>query len=173
MRRQRQRWGAASEAARRRQRVRPRGRSSSQGQQPKKKQRSGQCNWRRSRKQEQGPTSYEEIYNFGERLVESFMAQTQAKWSRASDSDEPEFMNMLRDSIIYVTSSYSGIGSAEWSCNFLRRAIRSKLGIDVQFVVYSACDSDNECRKVLLAHRDPAQHIFTDLLDRVDRGGQG
>ena len=75
---------------------------------------------------------------------------------------------------VVVTTSYSGLGSAEVAVGMLAREFRSAQGA-APGLCYSACDCANGPRKVLLAHAEAAEHtgphhVFSNVMDRVPSG---
>ena len=67
---------------------------------------------------------------------------------------------------LHITTSYSGVGSAEWVVKFIHRAFKGR-GFDVGMQMYSACDNDDHCSEVLSSHKEPPLHCFDNLLDRI------
>jgi hypothetical protein len=108
-----------------------------------------------------GPASFADIFKFADQLVARLMAQAQA----AGQQSVPLASQLIGKRLV-ITSSYSGIGSAEWSMHFIKRAL-SKVGIEFEVVFYSACDCDPLCRNALANHRQPPLHIFTDIRTRI------
>ena len=65
---------------------------------------------------------------------------------------------------VVLTSSYSGLGSAEFALGML-----AKLQGSAKVVVYSACENDKIAQRCLRGHTGPTKprHIFADILHRV------
>lgn len=78
--------------------------------------------------------------------------------------------------VVYITTSYSGIGTAEAAvaeANAQLRAIRATRGgheaAQVQTQMYAAAECDNQCIQALKMHKaqSRARHIFVDITDRI------
>lgn len=70
--------------------------------------------------------------------------------------------------IIWLTSSYSGMGCAEAAAGAVRRHLADR-GVKLIVRAHSATDYAPLCRQVLLAHRADAApaHIMANILDRI------
>ena len=75
------------------------------------------------------------------------------------------FQNNIARKIV-LTSSYSGVGTAEYA---LSRILASSEGSGSNFVVHSACDNCPLALRTLMAHVGPSSpdHVFVDVLDRL------
>ena len=111
-----------------------------------------------------GPAYYEQIGDFVDRL----MVQLRAYYLENEDSLDSA-LDGWHGRRLVVSTHYSGLGSAEWSIKYIQKALADR-GCDLQVVFFSACDSERKCKKALAAHKQPAKHLFIDLLDRVDPG---
>ena len=68
---------------------------------------------------------------------------------------------------IVITTSYSGMGTAEAAVSMLSAEVASSLDCPKRVVIQSACDSSDVSQRCLVAHGSAsrAKHIFTDVLD--------
>ena len=110
-----------------------------------------------------GPTSYESIFEFADDIVKNLAKLIQA----AVLSDKNLIKSLQKGGRLFVTTSYSGIGSGEWAVRFVERALKKILGINITVVIYAACDNDARCQRVLSAHDTPPLHRFRDLRERL------
>jgi hypothetical protein len=108
-----------------------------------------------------GPKSFKDIFEFANVLVEKFLQEDTLPGSR------PRLASEMHQKRIVLTSSYSGIGSAEWAVHFVKHALAKVAGIEIEVLFWSACDRDAVCRNVLKNHKQHPLHIFTDLRDRI------
>jgi hypothetical protein len=107
-----------------------------------------------------GPADYLEIYQFANVLLAALTDLPTVGWQLAGPVER------LRGKTVVMTTSYSGLGSAEWSMKFVQQAFSTAGGgFEVEF--YSATDNSKACRSALEAHREPPKHIFGDLRDRI------
>ena len=80
--------------------------------------------------------------------------------------DSDAMWEALSKITVVLTTSYSGAGSAEWSLLFLLQAFRG-LGYNINIIIYSACDNDKHCQRLLMSHHQRPMHIFSELTSRL------
>ena len=80
-----------------------------------------------------------------------------------------EKLEEIRRKGVCVTTHYSGMGTAEDAAEYALTFGAQAAGLpsDIPFAAYSASDSSAPCRQVLIRN-GKAQHIFGDILDRLD-----
>ena len=108
-----------------------------------------------------GPQTYHDIFKFAEVSVPRIQDVLETK---GIDIEVPLVQLMPKQ--VVITTSYSGIGSAEWAARFVQKAFNDH-GFAVGVTCYSATDLSETCRHVLGRHREPPQHIFQDILSRM------
>jgi len=113
-----------------------------------------------------GPSSYKDIYGFVDYLLEHLRAALER---HNAGQRHAEVLSQLHCKTLLITTDYSGIGSAEWAVRFLKRSLW-KIGIQLKVRFFSATDVDKVCRSILFSHREPAEHVFGNLLDRLPQG---
>ena len=104
-----------------------------------------------------GPESFEQLFSWPERFCKKVV-------------DCNEGWKMLRNlrtcTGILLTTSFSGVGSAEVAAAMVAQQLRS-MGIwhGEALQVYSSCEIDVPCQGVLLSHTAPCRpkHVFTDI----------
>eukprot|EP00959_Pyramimonas_sp_CCMP1952_P468927 9494067-Pyramimonas_sp.AAC.1 len=114
----------------------------------------------------EGPRTHDDIFKFAEHLVERL-------GTVFAEAGDPKYYDTLDERLyllegwsVVLTTSYSGVGSAEWAAAFLREALRKK-GFWLNFEIYSATEISPGCRDVLKKHADSPAHIFENILDRI------
>lgn len=116
-----------------------------------------------------GPGSYEDIFDFAEFMLKAVRCGFLNEGLTGLTMDQ--VLRGLHGRRLVLTSSYSGIGSAEWSVKFLVKALAAR-GCQLQCHVYAVTDISADCRAVLAAHTSPPEHIFGDLRERVPSGAR-
>jgi hypothetical protein len=107
----------------------------------------------------EGPKTWEDVANWPQAVLPRLTQHVLKKCNL-----DP--LTGLDQMTVVMTTSYSGIGSAEWAMAFIKKAFESyNCYVEVEF--YSACDFAPSCRRMLQQHREPPKHIFGDLQDRV------
>ena len=108
-----------------------------------------------------GPKTFQETHNFADALLVDLEKQL---GERCADIEDALLQLTVKQ--LHITTSYSGVGSAEWAVKFIRRAFKGR-GFDVGMQMYSACYNDDNCIEVLSYHKEPPLRCFDNLLDRT------
>eukprot|EP00971_Amphidinium_carterae_P008094 160240-Amphidinium_carterae.1 len=82
---------------------------------------------------------------------------------RLPDASKTSLRSNVCTRQIVVSSSYSGIGSAELGAQMVFQALKAELDVEAHVTHYSACEKNPACVEVLRACAKPPEHIFTDL----------
>eukprot|EP00435_Cladocopium_sp_Y103_P048908 s774_g14.t1 len=108
----------------------------------------------------EGPSAAEELYLWPKRILDQ---------AAKMHGREVLIQNMAAKKGLVMTTTFSGVGSAELAAELLLDALREdglvQPGFD--FHVHSACDKDAMCREVLM-HHDPGfapDHVFAQVDD--------
>lgn len=82
------------------------------------------------------------------------------------DAVKERLARFLTRSIV-LTTAYSGMGAFEYTL----KSFATEMALPSKFVVYSACDNDDTCINVLLAHEgiSAPQHVNVDITERWGR----
>eukprot|EP00439_Symbiodinium_sp_Y106_P041214 s646_g5.t1 len=112
----------------------------------------------------EGPTCYEDIFLWPQRLLQNL---------RSCRTDDGSFSaQVLQDNLracgkVVLTTSFSGIGSAEVAASMIAQQLQAdSLWPRGNLQVHSVCEKEPSCRKVLMAHSSPcrADHMFKDIV---------
>lgn len=107
-----------------------------------------------------GPSTFEEAVDFP-----AWVLPTLLEHVKQHATLDP--LAALHGKTIVLTTSFSGIGSAEWAMAFIRHAL-ARQGCNVVVRHHSACDTSTLCRSMLSKHASPPDHIFCDLMDKLE-----
>lgn len=91
-----------------------------------------------------GPRTYSHIYDFAKVLLQRLEVLTPNTYG----SELREYTRSMNELKIVITTSYSGVGSAEWGAKFVQSGFQDVLGIRVETRFYSATDYSKICRNV-------------------------
>lgn len=108
----------------------------------------------------EGPTCAKDLYDWPMKCVNELTKIY---------GQESLVRNMSAKSGIVMTTTFSGVGSAEIAAGMLCKALRDEGLVEPGFDlhVHSVCDKDPMCRQVLMRH-DPTtapNHVFADVSD--------
>ena len=107
-----------------------------------------------------GPKTFMETFAFAEENIKRIRAVAESGLGLAC----------LDRKRLVLTSSYSGVGTAEWAMRFVVAALNSSGLGQLQVRFYSVADSSPQCRKVLMQFQPPPEHVFGDLKRRMPEG---
>lgn len=110
-----------------------------------------------------GPANVQECFEWAPHQLERHIA-------RAALAGEDLLASMLdRPPHIVLTTTYSGLGSAELAAGMVQTALKAK-GVEVQLRCYSATDYNSLCRKTCMHLANPPEHVFGDIMSWIPPG---
>ena len=113
-----------------------------------------------------GPRHYADLFEWPTEALDSCLEHASALGVSGVEAQLPELMARK----VYVTTTYSGALTVEYVCALIQDLHVSRRGKDNVngFIFWSATDVDPLCRKVALQSTHPPEHVFGNILDRVD-----
>ncbi len=106
----------------------------------------------------------------GPRSLTEVLAWATHAVARVREEMGMELVHNLGAMEVVLTTSYSGMGCAETAMSMLQVALQHGGGAPAANITcFSACDLNETCRQLLLAHTGPLapQHVFRNVLDRA------